>query len=89
MAGQPTPRRFQFRLLTLMIAVTLVAVICGVVEWDVRDRLRMIQERDAARERLLLEKRIAAGWEATAERKDLELRALKDRAAASRSANQP
>jgi hypothetical protein len=62
MTDQPAPRRFQFRLLTLMIAVTLVAVICGVVEWDVRDRLRMIQERDAARERLLLEKRIAAGW---------------------------
>jgi hypothetical protein len=47
MSDQPSlRRRFQFRLRTLMIAVTLLAVACGVVI----DRIRLIRERDEARE---------------------------------------
>jgi hypothetical protein len=37
-------RRFQFRLRTLMIVVTLLAVAC----WVVMDRARLIRERDEA-----------------------------------------
>jgi hypothetical protein len=37
MADQPTPRRrFQFRLRTLMIVVTLLAIPCGYVGWQVK-----------------------------------------------------
>jgi hypothetical protein len=46
MADQPSPRRrFQFRLRTLMIAVTLLAIPCGYLGWQakiVRDRRAMI-----------------------------------------------
>jgi hypothetical protein len=38
--------RFQFRLRTLMIGVTLLAVAC----WVVVDRQRLIRERDEARQ---------------------------------------
>jgi hypothetical protein len=45
MADQPSPRRrFQFRLRTLMIGVTLLAVAC----WVAVDRARLIRERDEA-----------------------------------------
>jgi recombinational DNA repair ATPase RecF len=45
MADQPSPRRrFQFRLRTLMIVVTLLAVAC----WGIVDRARLIRERDDA-----------------------------------------
>jgi hypothetical protein len=40
MADQPSPRRrFQFRLRTLMIGVTLLAVVCAVFAWFDRQRL--------------------------------------------------
>jgi hypothetical protein len=56
----PAPRRrFQFRLRTLMIGVTLLAAISAAVVWVVRDRERLtqeqerlIQERDDALDRL-------------------------------------
>jgi hypothetical protein len=48
MADQPSPRRFQFRLRTLLIGVTLTAVAC----WVVVDRQRLIRERLDALERL-------------------------------------
>jgi hypothetical protein len=41
-------RRFQFRLRTLMIVVTLLAAQCAFVAWVVRDRQRLIRERDDA-----------------------------------------
>jgi hypothetical protein len=42
MANQPSPRRrFQFRLRTLMIGVTLLAIPCGYVGWQ----LKWIRER--------------------------------------------
>jgi hypothetical protein len=45
MADQPAPRcRFQFRLRTLLLVVTLAAVAC----WVVVDRQRLIRERDEA-----------------------------------------
>ena len=45
MPDQPPPRRrFQFRLRTLMIGVTLLAVAC----WVAVDRARLIRERDDA-----------------------------------------
>jgi hypothetical protein len=45
MADQRPPRRrFQFRLRTLMLLVTLAAVAC----WGVMDRQRLIRERDDA-----------------------------------------
>ena len=46
--ASPSPhRRFQFRLRTLMIAVTLLAAVC----WVVVDRQRLIRQRDEAIER--------------------------------------
>jgi hypothetical protein len=39
-----SPRRFQFRLRTLMIGVTLLAVQCAFVMWFIRDRERLRQE---------------------------------------------
>ncbi len=48
MADQPSPRRrFQFRLRTLMIVVTLLAVPCAYVGWQeniVRERKEWIRE---------------------------------------------
>jgi hypothetical protein len=44
-----TPRRrFQFRLRTLMIGVTLLGILCGTATWVVGDRERLIRERDEA-----------------------------------------
>jgi hypothetical protein len=43
--------RFQFRLRTLMIGVTLLAILCGTVMWIVKDRERLIRERDEALEK--------------------------------------
>ncbi len=52
MADQPPPRRrFQFRLPTLMIGVTLLAIYCGTVAWFLHDGQRLIRERDDAEER--------------------------------------
>jgi hypothetical protein len=49
MADQPSPRRrFQFRLRTLMIVVTLLAALSAAVTWVIRDRERLIRERDDA-----------------------------------------
>jgi hypothetical protein len=48
MADQPSPRRrFQFRLRTLFVVVTLFAV----ASWIVADRARLVRERDEAVER--------------------------------------
>jgi hypothetical protein len=48
MPDQPLPRRrFQFRLRTLMIGVTLCAVAC----WVILDRQRLASERDMAAQR--------------------------------------
>jgi hypothetical protein len=44
-------RWFQFSLRTLLIVVTLLAAICPAVVWVVRDRDRLIQERDEALDR--------------------------------------
>jgi hypothetical protein len=50
--NQPSPRRrFQFRLRTLMLGVTLLALLCGAVMWVARDFERLIRERDAALEK--------------------------------------
>jgi hypothetical protein len=47
--ASPSPRRrFQFRLRALMIGMTLGAVVC----WVVLDRLRMIRERDTAKQEM-------------------------------------
>jgi hypothetical protein len=56
MADQPSPRRrFQFRLRTLMIVVTVLAVVC----WVVVDRARLIRERDEALSRAsILQRRL-------------------------------
>jgi hypothetical protein len=40
-------RRFQFRLRTLIIGVTLLAVVC----WGIVDRQQLIRERDKATQR--------------------------------------
>jgi hypothetical protein len=50
MADIPTPlhRRFQFRLRTLMIVVTLLAVVCGFAALVVENR-KLIRERDETR----------------------------------------
>jgi hypothetical protein len=52
-ADSPKRKRrwFQFSLRTLMIVVTLVAVLCGTVTWIIRDRQRLIRERDEAIEK--------------------------------------
>jgi hypothetical protein len=58
MVDQPSPRpRFQFRLSTLLIVVTLLAAQCAFVTWVIRDRQRLIRERDGAiqKQRQLLE----------------------------------
>jgi hypothetical protein len=41
-----TRRRFQFRLRTLMIVVTLLAILCPAATWVVRDRQRLIREQE-------------------------------------------
>ncbi len=38
--------RFQFRLGTLFVVVTLIAAQCGAAMWVIRDRQRIIRERD-------------------------------------------
>ena len=43
--------RFQFRLRTLLIVVTLLAVLCGAVTWVIQDRQRLVRERDDARQK--------------------------------------
>jgi len=49
MEGSHLPRRrSQFRLRTLLIGVTLLAIYCGTITWFVRDRQRLIRERDEA-----------------------------------------
>jgi CHASE3 domain sensor protein len=50
MGEVPTaPRsRFQFRLRTLMIGVTLLAVLSAAVTWVIQDRRRLVRERDEA-----------------------------------------
>jgi hypothetical protein len=46
MTDQPPPRRrFQFRLRTLLIVVTLLAAQCAFVTWVIRDRQRLIDQR--------------------------------------------
>jgi inner membrane protein involved in colicin E2 resistance len=40
--------RFQFRLRTLMIVVTLLAVPSAAVTWVIQDRQRLVRERDEA-----------------------------------------
>jgi hypothetical protein len=45
-------RWFQFSLRTLMIVVTLMAALSASVVWVVKDRDRLIQERDDALDRL-------------------------------------
>jgi len=45
MADQPSPRRrFQFRLSSLFIVVTLVAAVCAVVAWTT-NQVSMVRER--------------------------------------------
>jgi hypothetical protein len=39
---------FRFRLRTMLIGVALSAVICGTAVWIIRDRQRLIDERDEA-----------------------------------------
>jgi hypothetical protein len=39
-------RRFQFRLRTLLIVVTVVAVLCSVVAWYAKERERLIERRE-------------------------------------------
>jgi hypothetical protein len=41
-------KRFQFRLRTLLILVTLLAAQCAFVAWVARDRQRLIREHDDA-----------------------------------------
>jgi hypothetical protein len=49
MPDPSTPsRRFQFRLRTLLIGVTLLAALSASVLWVVKDRNSLIQERDRA-----------------------------------------
>jgi hypothetical protein len=61
MPDQPSPRRrFQFRLRTLMIGVTLLAVVC----WALLSRVRLIEERDEARRDADNYKRLAEEWQA-------------------------
>ena len=49
MTGQPAPRRrFQFRLRTLMIAVTPLAIPCGYVGWQAK----IVRERRAVLDRI-------------------------------------
>jgi hypothetical protein len=43
MPDQPSPRRFQFRLRTLLIGVTLLAVPCAYIGWQ----LKIVRERQA------------------------------------------
>jgi hypothetical protein len=53
----PPRRRFQFRLRTLMIGVTLLAVLCAYVGWQakiVRERRAMLGTIDAAGGRYLV-----------------------------------
>jgi hypothetical protein len=50
MADQPSPRlRFQFRLRTLMIGVTLLAIVCGYVGWQAK----IVRERRAELNRVI------------------------------------
>ena len=53
-------RRFQFRLRTLMIGVTVLAVAC----WGIVDRARLISERDDALRQAMDAKRAEAELEA-------------------------
>jgi hypothetical protein len=56
----PKRRRFQFRLRTLMIVVTLLAVAC----WGIVDRARLIHERDDALRQARDAKSVEAEFEA-------------------------
>jgi hypothetical protein len=50
MTDQPAPRRrFQFRLRTLLIAITLFCIACGYVEWQAK----IVMDRKAAVSKLL------------------------------------
>jgi hypothetical protein len=44
----PKRRWYRFSLRTLLIVVTLLAAQCGFVTWVIRDRERLIRERDDA-----------------------------------------
>ena len=58
MASQPSPRRrFQFRLRTLMIVVTLLALLCAYVGWQesiIRNRIALAQPQNGVV--------VAVGW---------------------------
>ncbi len=43
---------FRFRLRTLLIVVALVAIECAAATWVIRDRQRLIRERDELRARV-------------------------------------
>ncbi len=51
MANPPKRRWYQFSLRTLLIGVTLLAAQCGFVTWVIRDRERLIHERDEAEDK--------------------------------------
>jgi hypothetical protein len=55
MADQPSSRRFQFSLWTLLTVVTLAAVVCGIVALLIDNR-RLTHERDEAMERAAVAK---------------------------------
>jgi hypothetical protein len=78
----PLPR-FQFRLRTLLLVVALLGVAC----WVVKDRLRLIHERDEAlrwaeENRTAAEKNYQAAVDATARADRAEWSAASERAAA-------
>jgi hypothetical protein len=52
MAGQSTPRRFQFSLRTLLVVVTLLAILSGWGTWTIKDQQRLNREREQTIQRL-------------------------------------
>jgi hypothetical protein len=49
MSDAAPSRRFQFRLRTLMVVVMVVAVLCGVVAWYAKERVRLIEREQLIR----------------------------------------
>ena len=65
-------RWFQFSLRTLMIGVTLLAALSAAVTWVIRDRQRLIRERDEAIERARDRTRRWHGWNVQGRQKNVK-----------------
>jgi hypothetical protein len=80
---KPKRRSFQFSLRTLLVVVTVWAVLFGAAAWVIQDRQRLIRERDEARQ--AAEFNYQAAVDADSRAKATEKNAIAEREAAARA----